>query len=390
MSFKDYFIENYSFQNRNVIIRVDWNIPFNDKYKIIDNFRIKSTLKTINFIIQQNPNRVIIISHLGRPKDKFDLKYSWKNFINQMKDFFPKIILLEDGLSDITIDKLKLEESNIYLLENIRFHEEETNFSIEQNKNIQKLFNDLGDIYINDAFSCMHRNHLSICGYTKNNNKGYGYLVKEEIGHINLILNNQNNEKILAVIGGSKIDDKIKLLENLSNQIDGIYITGGLINSILKNNKDKEFIKNIKKNRANIFEMKDGIASDNLKDVYDYYESINLPYNKYFYDIGLLSLIELDNIIKEYDIIFWNGPLGLIENDIYRIGSNMFIEILIKSKKRVIIGGGDTAAFVNKFENSFTYEFSNKFEYISTAGGALIDYISNKTLIGLEYFNYKI
>jgi len=386
MSFEDYFIENYSFQNRNVIIRVDWNIPFNDKYKIIDNFRIKSTLKTINFIIQQNPNRVIIISHLGRPKDKFDIKYSWKNFMNQIENFFPKIILLEDGLSDKTIDKLKLEESNIYLLENIRFHEEEINFSIEKNKNIQHLFNNLGNIYVNDAFSCMHRNHLSICGFNKNNNKAYGYLVKKEIEHINLILNNKNNEKILAVIGGSKIDDKIKLLENLSNQIDGIYITGGLINSILKNNKDKEFIKNIKKNKAKIFEMKDGLASDNLNSVYNYYESINLPLNKYFYDIGLLSLIELDNIIKDYDIIFWNGPLGLIENNIYSIGSNLFIDILIKNKKKVIIGGGDTASFVNKFTN----EIVNKFEYISTAGGSLIDYISNKTLVGLEYFNYKI
>jgi len=380
MIFENYFIENYTYYNKNIIIRVDWNIPFNDNYEILDNFRITSSLKTINYIYEQNPNRIIIISHLGRPKDKFDLKYSWKNFINQIIKILPNIILLEDGISIKTLDKLNLNESKIYLLENIRFHNEEINYKTEKNNNFNELYNLFGDIYINDAFSSMHRNHLSICGFTKNNNKAYGYLVKDEIKHINLILNNTNNQKILAIIGGSKIDDKIVLLENLSKQIDGIYIAGGLINSIIKNNNHKKFIENIKNNKAIIYEMMDGIASENLNIPYDYYESNNLPLNKYFYDIGVSSLIQLENIIKTYDIIFWNGPLGVIENDMYKTGSNLLIQILIKSNKKIIIGGGDTASFVNKFHN--------KFEFISTAGGALIDYISNKTLIGLEYFKY--
>jgi len=377
MTFENHFIENYTFNNKNVLIRVDWNIPFNKDFEITDHFRIISSLKTINYIYQNNPNRIIIISHLGRPNNKFDLKYSWENFIKQIEKYFYNIILLKDGISELTLHKLKLEESNIYLLENIRFHDEETEFTIKSDNKIQKIFNLLGDIYVNDAFSCMHRNHLSISGFYKNE-KAYGYLVKNEMKYLDILLNNNANDKILSIIGGSKINDKIMLLNNLSMKVNGIYISGGLINSILKDRTYREEINKIKNNKAKIYEMKDGLATNNINNIFDYYSSEELPSDKYFYDIGILSLIELENIVKDYDIIFWNGPLGLIEDKLYDNGSYILIQILLKSKKKIIIGGGDTAGFVSKFYN--------KFEFISTAGGASIEYISNGTLIGLDMF----
>lgn len=383
MNITNHFIENYTFTNKNVIIRVDWNIPYNDNYEILDYFRITSSLESINYINNQNPKRIIIISHLGRPTNTYNKLYSWSNFIEQIKikTNFQNLILLEDGLSEITLNKLKLNRSNIYLLENIRFHPEETNFSKNITTKEHEIFNKLGDIFVNDAFSCMHRYHLSICGFNKNDEKAYGYLVKKELDYLQLILNNKT-DKILGIIGGCKIDDKMPLLKNLSNQINGIYIAGGLINSILKEKSKKQFLENIKNNKAQIYEMKDGLASENQNNFHQYYLSNNLPLNKYFYDIGELSLKELEYIINDYDIIFWNGPLGLIENHLFKNGSERLIEILIKSKKRIIIGGGDTAAFINSFEKLYNINF----EFISTAGGALIDFISNKTLVGLEYF----
>lgn len=379
MEIERYFIENYTFEKKNVIIRVDWNVPINKNNLILDFFRINSSLKSINYIYKQNPNRIIIISHLGRPNDMDKNKYSWKNYIDQIRDIinFPNLLLLENGLSENTLIQLNENKSKIYLLENIRFHQEEVNYSNKNSKSIQEIFNKLGDIYINDAFSCMHRNHLSICGYNKNNQVSYGYLVKREIDYFNLLINNTKDKK-LAIIGGGKIEDKILLLINLSKKVDGIYIAGGLINSLLKDKNMDDLIKNIKKNKANIYFMEDGIAAEDQYKLDNYYESKNLPINKNFYDIGNKSLQNLENIINEYDIIFWNGTIGVVENEKYKNGSLKLIEILMKSNKRIIVGGGDTAALINKHKNNF--------EFISTAGGALIEYISNNTLIGLDYF----
>jgi phosphoglycerate kinase len=381
MNIDKHFIENYTFYKKNVIIRVDWNIPYDINFKILDPFRIISSLKSINYIYNQNSNRIIIISHLGRPNSSYNRLFSWVHFIEQIKIItkYSDLIFLENGLSMETLDKLTLNLSKIYLLENIRFHSAETNYEGNDFMLEKNIFNELGDIYVNDAFSCMHRKHLSICGYEVNNQKSFGYLVKKELDYLKLLLNN-TDDKLLAIIGGSKIEDKMPLLMNLSKVMDGIFIGGGLINSILKDNKKREFIDGIRGNRAKVFEMEDGLASENSDNEAIYYSSDNLPVNKYFFDIGGISLNNLENIIKEYDIIFWNGPLGLIEKDDYKGGSNCLIDILIKSGKRVLIGGGDTAAIINN-------GFKDKFEFVSTAGGALIEYISNKTLVGLEYFN---
>ena len=174
------------------------------------------------------------------------------------------------------------------------------------------------------------------------------------------------------------MDDKIALLGELSKKVDGIYVSGGNINSIMKNDKYKNYIEEIKNNKSKIYLMKDGLASSDLNVPGTYYKSENLPKNNYFFDIGMQSIIELNNIIQEYDIIFWNGTLGVVENDLYSYGSRTLLELLIKSGKKIIVGGGDTACFVNKNNHNFYY--------VSTGGGASIDYISNGSLAGMKYF----
>jgi len=374
------FIENASFKNKNVILRVDWNIPFDkNTYKINDDFRITSSLKTIQYILKQNVNRLLIISHLGRPKNKDDLTYSWNHFINQIENILGEsICFLHEGIHENSLNILNENKHKIYLCENIRFHSEETKFNNEKNK-IVEIFNQMGNIYINDAFGCLHRSHLSICGFY--GDKYFGYLVHKEINSLKLLIENINNEKILAIVGGGKIDDKLTLLKKLSIKLNGIYIAGGNINSILKNNKYKNYVEDLKKNKSTIYLMNDGLASNDLESNCNYYKKEDLPEDKNFFDIGMKSIIELNEIINDYDIIFWNGTLGVVENDLYKYGSDTLVQLLIKSNKKVIIGGGDTACFVNKFNHNFYY--------VSTGGGASIDYISNGNLVGFDNILYN-
>jgi len=376
-----YFIENFNFNNKKVIIRVDWNIPTKNN-EIIDDFRIISSLPTILRILSQNPLYIIIVSHFGRPEGKTP-KYSWSNYLDKIQNYLKNpICFLPDGLHINTLNVLNENKYKIYLLENIRFHIEETEylkFEYKNNESIE-IIQKLGDFFVNDAFGCMHRNHLSICGI-KTINKAYGYLVYNELKSLELIMNNKDNKKIMAFIGGAKINDKLPLLENLSKKIDTIYVGGGNINGILKDNNMNKYIKNIMNNKAVIYLMKDGLASTDLLSDNNicYYKSDNLPIDNYFYDIGKESLKEIEELIQEHDIIFWNGTMGVVENENYVKGTDILVNLLIKSEKKIIIGGGDTAGYISKYNHNFYF--------ISTGGGAVIDYISNGGLVGLDYFN---
>ena len=376
------FIENYKFKDKKVIIRVDWNIPYNkENFTMNDDFRITSSLKTIQYILDQKPSYVVLITHLARPQGNgYEEKLSLKHFLTQIQSYFKEsICFLKDGIHENSLELLQKNKHIIYLCENIRFHQEETQFSKKdlEDNNVVQLFNQMGNIFVNDAFGCLHRKHMSICGF-KGNQKAIGYLIHKEIQCLDLIQKNVNHEKILAIIGGGKMDDKLALLEQLSKKIDGIYISGGNINSILKNKEYRTYIDSIQDNKAKIYEMNDGLSSEDLNNKCTYYHSRDLPENKNFFDIGMQSIIELNAIIQHYDIIFWNGTLGVVEHDLYKYGTQTLIELLKKSGKKIVIGGGDTACFVNKFEHNFYY--------VSTGGGASIDYISNGSLIGYDYF----
>lgn len=375
-----YFIDNYNYKNKNVVLRVDWNIPTNTNYEIIDDFRIKSSLETIKRIMKDEPNRIVIISHFGRPKGYTD-KYSWTHYLNKIQNYFTEeICFLKDGLSYETIDKLNNTHNKLYLLENVRFHDEETNYTkyLNDPNNVAiDVINKLGDFYVSDAFGCMHRNHLSICGI-KTTEKSFGYLVDSELESLHLLMENKHNKKILAIIGGAKVADKLPLLESLSKKMNDIYIAGGNVNGIIKDNK-WDFIEKIKQNKAKIHLMKDGLCAHSLESKNVHYSKVkDLHQESYFYDLGMESIFDLEKLIEENDVIFWNGTLGVVENEMYEYGSRKLVELLIKSGKQVIIGGGDTAGFVNKFNNNFYH--------ISTGGGAVIEYISDGSLVGVDYF----
>jgi glyceraldehyde 3-phosphate dehydrogenase len=376
---KSYFIDDYNVYNKRFILRVDWNIPTKDGL-ILDDYRIVSSLPTIKRILNYGAKKLIIISHFGRPYG-YDEKYSWSKYLDQIQkyfdQFYEQICFLEDGLSDKSLEKINSSSNRVYLLENIRFHDEEENYKKYNVDHLNKIVNLMGDFYVNDAFGCMHRDHYSICGINLPE-KAYGYLVNTEINALKILTENKDNLKILAIIGGGKMDDKIPLLENLSKKVNTIYIGGGNINSIIKNDFS-DFIQKISANKAKIHLMTDGLVAKSLVNIIPHYSNIDkVEKDEYFFDIGEQSIKDLENLISQNDIVFWNGTLGVVENDYYKNGSEMLVNLLSKSGKKVIIGGGDSAAFVNKF--------SHNFYYISTGGGASIEYISNNTLVGLKIF----
>ena len=378
-----YFIENYNFKDKRVVLRLDWNIPIQNS-EIVDYFRIDSSLKTLKYILRQDPKYIVILAHLGRPKKgEKDEKLSWKTYLDEInmriqEKCGTKIHLLNEGLHKESLNTLleNLKSTKVFLLENIRFHQEETK-QTENYQEIKQIYDNLGDIYVNDAFACSHRDHLSITGCIEKE-RAFGYLINREVNCLSSIVKNINNDKILAIIGGGKMDDKLPLLESLSKNVDGIYIAGGNINSILKNTEYSDYIKKIENQKAEIHLMSDGLASQTLEISPNYETSSTITKEKNFFDIGMQSIVDLNNLIKEYDVIFWNGTLGVVENELYSYGSTTLVNILMKSNKKVIIGGGDTAGFVNKFNHNFYY--------VSTGGGASLEYLSHHELVGLKIF----
>jgi phosphoglycerate kinase len=395
-------IDNIDFFNKNVILRVDWNVPTKDGL-ITDDSRIRASLSTIRKILSDSCKRIVIISHFGRPNGVTE-KYSWNHYLEKIQNYFDdQIYFLKDGLSPYTLEALEKTNNRLYLLENIRFHDVETNYQSTQPGSSYPLdtaecdiIQQLGDVYVNDAFGCMHRNHLSICGIKKQK-KAVGYLVEQELNALKLITENTTS-RTLAIIGGGKMDDKLPLLEKLSKKMDAIYICGGNINSILKNDMSSsaraedrdlkcmsDFTNRISSNRAKIYYMSDGLCAQNLNEIPEYCINRNLPKDKYFFDAGMNSLFELDALVQQSDLIFWNGTLGVVENNLYKQGSTSLVDRLTKASmngKKVIVGGGDTGGFVNKFNHNFYY--------ITTGGGATIEYICNDTLVGLEFIKDKL
>lgn len=378
------YLTKKNFTGKKVILRVDFNVPL--KNGIIQSTkRIDAVMPTINLILQNNPEQLIIISHLGRPK-KFDKNLSLQPIADYINQYY-----------DIQIDFCNLNElpkiSKIILLENIRFFQEETKM-ISTTKNFRKKLSNLADIYINDAFGCCHRNHSSIVGINCSE-KYYGLLIKKELKYLKNIFNRKGVKTL--ILGGSKVNDKIKLINNLIPKVDNILIGGGMAFTFLKRLGveigdsifDKEgfkmidnILKQADKYNTHICIPYDFVCSNEFNNEGDIVKrSINTGIDRGYMglDIGINTVTNFIQIIEQSDIIFWNGPLGVFELPNFSLGSKMIMEYLARSNKTSIIGGGDTASCCQKFgmEDSMTH--------VSTGGGASLELLEGKTLPGLDY-----
>jgi len=387
--------EEINLSEKKILLRLDLNVPL-DNGKITDTTRIDKIIPTINFLLKKNA-RIIILSHIGRPKGKITNKLSLKpvcedleNKLNESVDLITKNIK-EINSSDMFDNK----DKKIIMLENLRFYEEEE----KNNNEFAKHLASLGDIYVNDAFSCSHRAHASIFEITKFLPSYAGLQLNLEIGALTKITS-EIKKPITCIIGGSKISTKINIIKNLIPRFDNIVIVGGMANNILKykghnigksiqedncNKIIEEIFSLSKKENCKIIYPRDVVVSTELNGSPKIKELNEVLEDELILDIGPKSIENINNIIEESNTILWNGPAGYFENPSFAEGSFQIAKKIIEKNKANTIysvaGGGDTVALLNSMGAV------KNFNFVSTAGGAFLEYLEGKELHGIKALN---
>ena len=389
----NFFPDNLDVQNKKIILRLDLNVPLKNKI-IIDDTRIAFCLPFIKKLIEKKA-KIIIISHLGRPKGIKDPSLSLIPIYKYLKKALQTNIYFFMGDFDNEIkDKFShLKAGEVILIENIRYFKEET----DNDENFSKKLASLGDIYINDAFSCSHRKQASVHNITKYINKSYaGPLLKKEVDAINLIIKNKK-EPVTCIIGGSKISTKINVITNLIGKINNLIIVGAMANNffIYKNfkvgkslieNNTKEIIKKIYdkalKNSCEIIIPEDCVVGTSFEGVGKNKDLGQIEENEIILDIGSNTTNKIKQIIEQSNTVLWNGPAGYFENENFLNGTMSIAETISKNTQEKslisVLGGGDTLAAINKSKNKLF------FSHLSTAGGAFLEYLEGKDLPGLS------
>ena len=352
-------------KNKRVIIRVDYNVEIRNK-KIEEVYRIKSSLRTIKFLLKNDVKQILIITHFGRPKDK-EQEYSIKNLLPFLKKYI-KNIQYFDCKPGKEIDIKK----KILILENIRFFKEEEKNDQNFAKNLAKL----GDIFVNEAFSVSHRKHASVYGISKYLPTFFGFNFEEEINNLNKVFDYIKNKKSIGVvISGIKFETKIELINKFIKKADVIILGGGIANTFLKAKGfeignsiyDKDYLEYAKKIYSNkIILPFDFITQNGHKYLCE------VKKGEVIYDIGEESLKIFIEELKKVNLVIWNGPLGKIEDKKYSKGSLNFAKDLMKLKNKKIIGGGDTLKIFEKIKTKNTF--------LSTGGGAMLYYLAYENL----------
>ncbi len=395
-----FFIENGDFNNKKVLVRVDYNVPTTEDGTITDNTRITKSLPTLKYLLQ-NDAKIILISHKGRPKGERVKKLSLEPVREELEK-----ILKEEGIDfnsvkfiDKTIeDEVKTEIDNlgkkdILILENLRFYKEEK----KNNDEFANKLASLCDSYVSDAFGAVHRSHASIVGVPKFvKNYYYGKLIKSEIDNLNYVLNKQDSP-LIAIVGGAKISSKIDVLTSLLNKADSILIGGAMAYTFLEAKgldvgnslveKDKltlatQIMNKAEQKGVNILLPVDHIAVKNIEETAKKVKTSNseIKNNLIGVDIGSKTIKEYKKAIKSANIIFWNGPMGIFEMEPFANGTFEIAKIISSKKAFKVVGGGDSVAAIKKAG------LEKGFSHISTGGGASLEYVEGKKLPGLELF----
>ena len=386
-------IENINFKGERVIIRVDYNVPF-DGDRITDKTRIESSKETIDLILN-NGGSVILLTHIGRPKG-FEKKFSCKLIIKEVTETLGREVLFCDSTIGKEAEKKTkmLKPGEIILMENVRFHTEETEGEIDFAKKLSRL----GSVFVNDAFGAAHRAHASTSIIAQFFSKKYfGKLLEKEVASIRKVVNN-GKKPVLAIIGGAKISTKITIIESLMNSVTDILIGGGMAYTFIKAQGgsigesicEKDFcdysiqlLEKAKARNVNIHLPKDVIIANRFDNnaVRKISKIDKIPAGWQGLDIGPDSIEALKPIVKKSKTILWNGPLGVFEFDNFSNGTvelGIMISEATKKGSFSLVGGGDSVLAVKKFG------FSNKMSYVSTGGGAMLESLEGKELPGIK------
>ena len=387
-------IKDFDLNNKKVIIRVDFNVPIKDG-KILDDNRIRASLKTIKYAID-NGAKVILMSHLGRVKTEEDKKdNSLKLVSKRLSELLDKEVIfvgstrgkeLEDSVNS-------LKRGDVLLMENTRFEDLNGKLESSNDENLSKYWSSLGDIFINDAFGTSHSSHASNVGIASNLESGIGFLIEEELDKLNLALNPKRPYAV--ILGGAKVSDKIGVIENLVKICDYILIGGGMaytflnasgynIGKSLLDSESIEFCREIlNKYKDKIILPVDSIVSKEM--CKDFREKNNDSFDNddIGLDIGSRTIDKFKETLSKCKTIFWNGPLGYSEIDMYANGTKEILKYLSNQDKIVIIGGGDTASA------AINFGYKEKLTHISTGGGASLVLLEGKSLPGIDIIDDK-
>ncbi len=389
-------VKDLSLEGKKVLMRADFNVPLDGDRNITDDNRIKAALETIKYIIDSKA-KLILISHLGRPKGQRREELSLKPVAERLSQLINKPVKMVDDCIGPEVKNAvdQMADSDVILLQNLRFYREEK----ENNQDFAKELASLADLYINDAFGTAHRAHASTEGVTHFLESAAGFLIDKELKYFQKVLT-EPKHPFIFILGGAKVSDKIPVIENMMDKADSILIGGAMAYTFLKVEKievgsslvEKEMfevvekiINKAKEKKVEILLPIDHLVTDNI----DSGENVKITENVTIeegwmgVDIGPKTEKLFGEKIKEAGTVVWNGPMGIFEKDQFAKGTKAVAEAIAESKTISVIGGGDTAAAVKKFQ------LEDKMSHISTGGGASLELLEGKVLPGIAALSDK-
>jgi phosphoglycerate kinase len=389
-------IDNYIFTNKKALIRVDFNVPLNEKFEITDATRINAAIPTIKKILNDGGS-VILMSHLGRPKQGPEEKFSLKHLIPYLNNKLnTKVKFADNCIGDSAKESSdNLLPGEVLLLENLRFHKEET----KGDETFAEKLSELGDVYVNDAFGTAHRAHASTAIIAKffPQEKFFGYIMENELKNINKVIK-ENKKPFTAILGGAKVSGKIEIITNLLDKVDNMIIGGGMMFTFIKalggeigSSMVEEDLLDIalatiekaKKLGVNLLIPSDAVIADAFSNDAQILtsDSSNIPEGWMGLDIAEESIKEFTKVIEGSKTILWNGPMGVFEMSNFENGTKAIAQAVAEATKNgafSLIGGGDSVAAINK------YGLAKQVSYVSTGGGAMLEFIEGKELPGVK------
>ncbi|WP_338812016.1 phosphoglycerate kinase [Bernardetia sp. Wsw4-3y2] len=405
------YLDNYSFADKTALVRVDFNVPLKDEngnFIITDDTRLKAALPTLKKILKDG-GKIVLMSHLGRPKNegetqeegKGENKFSLKHIVKYLKEHLKtEVKFVEDITSDKALEESKeLKKGEVLLLENVRFYKAETKTENDNHTEFAKKLALYGDVYVNDAFGTAHRKHAStatVADFFDKKDRVCGYVMQQELENAKKVLGNPERP-FVAIMGGAKISDKIMVIEKLLDKVDALIIGGGMAYTFFKAEGGKigsslveedklelasELLKKAKEKNVKIYLPKDSVAADkfdnnaNTKLV----NNNEIPDGFMGLDIGKEAQEEFSNVLRNAKTIMWNGPMGVFEMSNFATGTKKIAEAVVQATENgaySLIGGGDSAAAINQMNAG------DKVSYVSTGGGALLEYLEGKELPGV-------
>jgi phosphoglycerate kinase len=388
-------LNDFNFENKKALIRVDFNVPLNQSFEVTDATRIEAAKSTIIHVLEQGGS-CVLMSHLGRPKGVED-RFSLRHIVDKVTEIIGvKAQFVDDCVGEKAETAVaNLEAGQILLLENLRFYDEEKKGDVVFAEKLSKL----GEVYINDAFGTAHRAHASttIIAQFFEGNKCFGNLLAREIESIDKVLNN-SEKPVLAILGGAKVSSKITVIENILDKVDHLIIGGGMTftfvkaqggsvgDSICEDDKMElalEILKQAKSKNVQVHIPVDVIAADDFSNDANtqVLDVTKIPDGWQGLDAGPKSIANFDAVVNQCKTILWNGPLGVFEMENFAEGTIALGHSIDKSTKNgafSLVGGGDSVAAVKQFG------FAEKVSYVSTGGGAMLEMLEGKALPGIE------